>query len=162
MRTPEALASLDAFASLGRALGYWSGAVNLDAVSDTLRTAAGFSSTYVPASNSMVIEAKDGAAALSPVQRAGIIITLASILDDQQFHVLQRLARIRVTQPYEALAGVADVLGSVVDVSGESEPPLEMLAVRVGLERTVEKFDVQVDVASSSSLRSRCSLPGLT
>jgi hypothetical protein len=104
-RTPEALASLVAFASLGRALGYWSGAVNLDAASDTLRNASGFASTYVPASNSMVIEAKDDAAALSPVQRADIIITLASILDDQQFQVLQRLSRIRVTQPYEALAG---------------------------------------------------------
>jgi hypothetical protein len=105
-RTPAALASLSAYSALGRALGYWSGDVNLDAASSTLRAASDFASGYVRASNTLAIQAKDGAAALTPVQRADIVVSLASILDDQHFHVLQRLDLLSNSQQFEALAGV--------------------------------------------------------
>jgi hypothetical protein len=107
VQTVEAQRSLDAYAAMGRALGFWSGSVDLGAATDSLRNASSFAATYLSGANTMAVEAKNGDAVLTPVQRADIIITLTSILLDQHFQTLRRLAAIHTTEPYEALAGVA-------------------------------------------------------
>jgi hypothetical protein len=107
VKTPEAQTRLDADAAMGRALGFWSGPVDLGAATDSLRDASSFAAAYLSGTDTMAVEAKNGDATLPPAQRADIIFTLTSILLDQRFHTIQRLAAIHDTARYEALAGVA-------------------------------------------------------
>jgi hypothetical protein len=97
---------LVADAAFGRALGFWSGDVNLGNLNDTLRNNAEFAATYVRRIHTFAIWAKDGTTVLTPVQRADVVIALAGLLDEQQFQVAEHIARARTVQAAQALIGV--------------------------------------------------------
>jgi hypothetical protein len=106
-RTDAAKARLQTDASLGRALGYWTGDVDLGAWADTTRNATSLASAYLLASNTVIIAAKDANTALTPMQRADLVVTLTEVLDDQHYPINARLRVASTSQQADALTGVA-------------------------------------------------------
>lgn len=99
-------ADLRTAAAVGRALGFWSGNVDLLADTDLIRRASDFSSVWLRDENTVLVRASDAKAELSPVDRADLIVTLTEILDDQLYHIADRLGQAVDSQRFQSFAGI--------------------------------------------------------
>ena len=92
--------------AVGRALGFWSGQIDLLTATETLRSAGDFSSAWLRADNTVVVRSADENADLSPFERADLVVTLTEIIDDQQFQVVDHLKVAPTAQSFQALAAL--------------------------------------------------------
>jgi len=100
----DSAAISDAF---GRAMGWWRGDVSVIASFDAVTAGDPFPAEWLIDDNTIVINAKDDKAKLSPFLRAELALALAQVLDDQQYHFAQRVDSATTSQQYQVLLALA-------------------------------------------------------
>lgn len=93
--------------AVGRALGWWRGDASVLESFDAVTSGDPFPAEWLIDENTIVINAKDAKATLSPFLRAELALALAQVLDDQQFHFAERVAEAETSQRYQVLLAVA-------------------------------------------------------
>lgn len=92
---------------VARALGLWSGDVSIVDIRTAYSSAKPIPATWYADERSIVVNAPDQSADLSPLLRAELTVRLTQALDDQLFHTVRQLRTAPTSQAYQALLAVS-------------------------------------------------------
>lgn len=104
-RRAEELSATDE--AVGRALGFWDERVEIIKAADDLRSTVVGDVAWVPAEDALLINAKSKIEIIDESAQADVVQMLTEQLDEQHFHVSERLAAAPDAQSFQALAGIA-------------------------------------------------------
>lgn len=93
--------------AVGRALGFWDDGLEIVKSANDLRTTVVGDVVWVPGEDALLVNAKSGVALIDEAAQADLVQLLTEQLDEQHFHVADRLAAAPDAQAFQALAGVA-------------------------------------------------------
>ncbi|MGB8862341.1 MAG: hypothetical protein WCC60_24005 [Ilumatobacteraceae bacterium] len=91
---------------VGRALGLWEGDISLQAIRAAYDDSAPFPATWLTDEHTIVVNAKNGSAELSPLLRSEVALLLTQALDDQLFHTVEKAHAAATSQDYQVVVAL--------------------------------------------------------
>lgn len=104
-RRAEATSATDE--AVGRALGFWDERLQIVEAADELRSTVIGDVAWIPEEGTLLVHAEGATAVIDEAAKADLVMLLTQRLDDQHFHITERLGSAPDSQSYQALVAMS-------------------------------------------------------